>query len=111
MYYDLQVLSPGRSLQLADDPGDEAPVVVHHVRLLLLNLHQVVEGLRLGAEDLLIYLKERSCEGAGLGWTGIFTFCFSVPCAPVLILYFTFSLSLGLGLARQPPSRRVRASR
>ena len=61
MYYDLQVLSPGRSLQLADDPGDEAPVVVHHVRLLLLNLHQVVQALSLGPEDLLVNLKLSQC--------------------------------------------------
>ena len=62
----LQVLSPSCSLQLPDDPGDEAPVVVDHVRLLLLNLHQVVEGLSLRAEDLLVDLKMKSCE---VGWT------------------------------------------
>ena len=58
----LQVLSPSRSLQLPDDPGDEAPVVVDHVRLLFLNLHQVVEGLSLRAEDLLVNLKMKRNE-------------------------------------------------
>ena len=63
----LQVLSPGCPLQLPDDPGDEAPVVVDHVLLLLLYLHQVVEGLSLRAEDLLVYLKinSRKAESDG----------------------------------------------
>ena len=58
----LQVLSPRGSLQLPDDPGDDGPVVVDDVRLLPLYLHQVVEALlRLGAQDLLVDLKMKSC--------------------------------------------------
>ena len=52
-----QVLGPGCPLQLADDAGDDSPVVVDSLRLLPLCLHQVVEGLRLRPKNLLVNLN------------------------------------------------------